>query len=37
LPDHPTTEQRHPDKAAFIASTNHQHPDHDTLVWPDPS
>ncbi|MFK4812588.1 GFA family protein [Devosia sp. ZW T5_3] len=37
LPDHPSIEQRHPDKAAFIASTNHQHPDHDTLVWPDPS
>lgn len=34
LPDVATTEQRHPDTAAFIKATNHQHPDHDTLVWP---
>ncbi|WP_297106104.1 GFA family protein [uncultured Devosia sp.] len=34
LPDRPTTEQQAPDVAAFIKSTNHQHPDHDTDVWP---
>lgn len=34
LPDRPTTEQEEPETAAFIKSTNHQHPDHDTQTWP---
>ena len=34
LPDKQSIETRHPDRAAFIASTNHQHPDHDTGTWP---
>ena len=34
LPDEPSIEERKPDIAAFIKSTNHQHPDHDTEVWP---
>lgn len=34
LPDHPTTEQEEPETATFIKSTNHQHPDHDTKIWP---
>lgn len=34
LPDVAPTEERHPETAAFIKSTNHQHPDHDTSVWP---
>lgn len=34
LPDRPATEVQDPATAAFIASTNHQHPDHDTLAWP---
>ena len=34
LPDVAPTEDRHPETAAFIRATNHQHPDHDTLVWP---
>jgi hypothetical protein len=25
-----------PEKAAAIARANHQHPDHDTAVWPLP-
>ncbi|WP_404405045.1 GFA family protein [Pelagibacterium halotolerans] len=36
LPDRPTTEQEEPETAAFIASTNHQHPDRDTDTWPHP-
>ncbi|MCD7059612.1 GFA family protein [Pelagibacterium xiamenense] len=36
LPDVPATEVKDPETAAFIASTNHQHPDHDTDVWPHP-
>lgn len=34
LPDVATIEERAPDKAAAIASTNNQHPDHDTATWP---
>lgn len=34
-PDRPSTEAEQPDTAAFIASTNHQHPDHDTDRWPE--
>jgi hypothetical protein len=34
LPDSKTTEEDMPEKAAAIARTNHQHPDHDTAVWP---
>mgnify|MGYP000241761181 CR=1 FL=1 len=34
LPDRPTTEEEQPELAAFIKSTNHQHPDHDTQTWP---
>lgn len=37
LPDRPTTEAEHPERAAFIKSTNHQHPDHDTDRWPEPA
>ena len=29
-----TTEEDNPDSAAKIAASNHQHPDHDTEVWP---
>lgn len=29
-----TTESEQPDRAASIAAANHQHPDHDTEVWP---
>jgi hypothetical protein len=29
-----TTEEDDAALAAAIASTNHQHPDHDTVVWP---
>ena len=34
LPDVPHTEIKHPEAAAQIAATNHQHPDHDTASWP---
>ena len=34
LRDSKTTEEDMPAKAAAIARTNHQHPDHDTAVWP---
>jgi hypothetical protein len=34
LPDVAPIEVREPATAAFIAATNHQHPDHDTHVWP---
>ncbi len=34
LRDSKTTEQDMPEKAAAIHRTNHQHPDHDTAVWP---
>ena len=38
LPDLPggetTTETDTPKRAADIAASNHQHPDHDTAVWP---
>ncbi|MBU1307729.1 MAG: GFA family protein, partial [Alphaproteobacteria bacterium] len=34
LPDVAPIAQREPATAAFIAATNHQHPDHDTSVWP---
>lgn len=29
-------EEREPELAALIRQTNHQHPDHDTDVWPAP-
>ena len=35
LPDRESTEAEAPDTAAFIKSTNHQHPDHDTANWPE--
>ena len=34
LPGEKTTEEDTPDKAASIARSNHQHPDHDTETWP---
>jgi hypothetical protein len=34
LPDQLPIEEREPAIAAFIKSTNHQHPDHDTDHWP---
>jgi len=34
LPGEKTTEEDTPDLAAKIAASNHQHPDHDTAVWP---
>jgi hypothetical protein len=34
LPGETTTEHDAPDLAARIAASNHQHPDHDTDVWP---
>ena len=34
LPDVPTIEERHPQSAAAIRASNHQHPDHDTAEWP---
>jgi hypothetical protein len=34
LPGEKTTEEDDPTLASAIASTNHQHPDHDTAVWP---
>lgn len=37
LPDRPATEDEDAEGAAFIKSTNHQHPDHDTAHWPDPA
>ena len=35
LPDRLSTEAEQPETAAFIAATNHQHPDHDTDRWPE--
>jgi hypothetical protein len=37
LPDRPPTEAEDAATAAFIQSTNHQHPDHDTEDWPQPA
>ena len=37
LPDRRPTEEEDATTAAFIKSTNHQHPDHDTDRWPDPA
>ena len=34
LPGDKTTEQDNPDFTEKIAASNHQHPDHDTAVWP---
>jgi len=34
LPGDRTTEEDDPALAGKIAATNHQHPDHDTAVWP---
>lgn len=34
LPDSGATEEEMPEEAAVIAASNHQHPDHDTAVWP---
>ena len=34
LPGDQTTEEDSPELAAKIAASNHQHPDHDTAVWP---
>ena len=34
LPDEGTTEAEMPEEAAAIAAANHQHPDHETSVWP---
>ena len=34
LPGEATTEEEEPELAARIAATSHQHPDHDTAVWP---
>ena len=34
LPGETTTEEDVPDLAAAIAASSHQHPDHDTPVWP---
>jgi hypothetical protein len=34
LPGDKTTEEDDPALAQKIAATNHQHPDHDTEVWP---
>ncbi len=34
LPGETTTEEDEPALAAAIAASNHQHPDHDTAVWP---
>src|SRR5262249_8473373 len=34
LPGDQTTEQDSPGLAARIAASNHQHPDHETAVWP---
>ena len=36
LPGEQSTEEDMPAKAAAIARSNHQHPDHDTSVWPPP-
>jgi len=34
LPGDQTTEEEEPPLAKAIAASNHQHPDHDTAVWP---
>ena len=36
LPGDQTTEEEDPALSGAIAATNHQHPDHDTAVWPPP-
>ena len=36
LPGQKSTEEDMPEKAAAIARSNHQHPDHDTAEWPLP-
>jgi hypothetical protein len=36
LPGDKTTEEDDPSMAAAIAASSHQHPDHDTSVWPPP-
>ena len=36
LPGDKTTEEDSPELAAAIHATSHQHPDHDTAVWPPP-
>jgi hypothetical protein len=35
LPDQPSTETEDAEGAAAIAASNHQHPDHDTVRWPE--
>lgn len=37
VPGDTATYTSNPDMLHRISSSNHQHPDHDTLVWPDPS
>jgi len=34
LPGDKTTEEGNPELASEIAASSHQHPDHDTAVWP---
>ena len=34
LPGEATTEEEKPALTTWIAATSHQHPDHDTAVWP---
>jgi hypothetical protein len=34
LPGEATTEEDNPALAERIAASNHQHPDHDTAIWP---
>jgi hypothetical protein len=34
LPGETTTEEEKPALTTWIAATSHQHPDHDTAVWP---
>jgi len=34
LPGDTATEDDEPERSAFIRRTSHQHPDHDTNVWP---
>ncbi len=36
IPASKTTEEDMPEKAVAIARSSHQHPDHDTAVWPLP-
>lgn len=37
VPGDTVTYASNPEMLHRISSTNHQHPDHDTTVWPDPS